>query len=470
MKYRHLFIFLFLYLWIFLGFYLSRAESPTWDEPIHLAAGIHYARGNYDFDPIEPPLFRRFVYLIGSQIEKITGPSLTLFPFRAVVVIATGIGLSLLLWPLYSRSLFAGLLGSVLFVYDPNLLAHSHYLTTDAISAIAAVYTTLLLLSEKWKTRFQFFYLCLIFSLTASLKVAALALVLPVLLIKLTKFGKRRLVVLIIFSIIFIFATYGFRSQIIINRYPVSFPFGGYLRAIKENILFAHRGQPIYFEETVSRQAPLNKTFTVFLLKTTLPIMILAFWSLVSAKHNGKLVLIFLIVFLVNSFKPLNFGMRHLLAGEIALILIAASAEPKKLVTWMFFTLVIVWQILSFRGVIPQTLTYTNELAINPTRIFTDSDFDWGQGLLGLRQDISALGLSKFQLAYFGNVDPLPYLGPYIRIKDENPAGSLPVSKLNYALPTVISVTCYYLCGYSDDPLFKYRQREVIAQSFFYFP
>src|SRR3989344_6477499 len=138
MKYRHLFIFLFLFLWILLGFYLARVESPTWDEPIHLTAGRLYQEGDYNFDPIEPPLFRRLVYFFGQKIETVTGPSLTLFPYRAVVVVATGLSLCFLLWSLFSHSLFAGLLGSVLFVYEPNLVAHSHYFTTDAIAAIVS--------------------------------------------------------------------------------------------------------------------------------------------------------------------------------------------------------------------------------------------------------------------------------------------------------------------------------------------
>ena len=126
-------------------------ESPTFDEPIHLKAAIQYQKGDYDFDPIEPPLLRRTVYFFGQKIETVIGQSLTLFPYRAVVVILTGIALCFLLWPLFSHSLFAGLLASVLFVYEPNLIAHSHYFTTHAISAIISVVAALLILKGYWK-------------------------------------------------------------------------------------------------------------------------------------------------------------------------------------------------------------------------------------------------------------------------------------------------------------------------------
>ncbi|MEK7525357.1 MAG: hypothetical protein AAB548_03230, partial [Patescibacteria group bacterium] len=247
MKYRHLFIFLFLYLWLMLGFRLSTMESPTFDEPVHLKAAIQYQQGDYDFDPIEPPLLRRTVYFIGQKIEKITGPSLTLFPYRAVVVIATGLALCLLLWPLFGHSLFAGLLASVLFVYEPNLIAHSHYFTTDAFSAVIAVITALLILKESWHKPQQLATLALFIALAASLKVASLSLLLPLLLFKSFKLGQRRLAFIAVFCFIFIWASYGFRAQVLGNFLDLQLPFGGYLRAIKENILFAQRGQPIFF-------------------------------------------------------------------------------------------------------------------------------------------------------------------------------------------------------------------------------
>lgn len=457
MKYRHLFVFLFLFLWIFLGFYLARVESPTFDEPVHLKAGYLYSTGNYDFDPIEPPLFRRLVYTFGRQIESLTGPSNTLFPYRAVVVILTGISLCLLLWPLFSHSLFSGLLGSVLFVYEPSLIAHSHYFTTDAISALISVVAALLILKGYWKTKRQFLFLALVFALAVSLKVATLALLLPVLLIKLPRLGKSRLIYLTLITLIIILITYDFH-------------FGGYLRALKENILFGWRGQPIFFNGQLFTHAPFYKTLVVLLLKTTLPILILAIWSLKKGKNVGAYLAIFIIIVLVNLFKPLNFGMRHLLSAEIALILIASQVKPKSVVNWMVFALLIIWQIVSFRNALPQTITYTNELSGKPYQIFTDSDYDWGQGLLWLRQELAGRNITHFQLAYFGNVDPLLYLGKFTRIHDENPVGTLPIEKVNYAQPTIISVTCYYLCGYYQDPVFSRLPKQLIAQSFFYFP
>jgi len=462
MKYRHLFIFLFLYLWLMLGFRLSVLESPTFDEPVHLKAASQYEKGDYDFDPIEPPLLRRMVYLTGHKIETLTGPSPTLFPYRAAVVIATGLALCLLLWPLFSRSLFAGLLASVLLVYEPNLIAHSHYFTTDALSAIVSVIAALLVLSESWKNRKQFIFLLIFVALAASIKVASLAIILPLLLIKLPRLGARRAIQLTIFTVIFIWATYGFRFQVLGNFSNIHFPFGGYLRAIKENILFAQRGQPIFFNEVLYQKSPWSKTPLVLLLKTSLSLLILAGWGLVKGKNRKYLVIIFLITFTIGIFKPLNFGMRHLLPIEIVLVLLAVKVRPRSPLNWMVFSFLIIWQIASFWRVMPQPLTYANELVAKPYQIFTDSDFDWGQGLVELRSEINRRQIDSFQLAYFGNNDPGDYLTNYTPITSNN--------QIDYSRPTIISITCYYQCGYYQDTRFSRRPKELIAKSFFYFP
>ncbi len=470
MKYRHLFIFLFLFLWIFLGFYLARVESPTFDEPVHLKAGLLYSKGDYNFDPIEPPLFRRVVFTFGKQIESVTGASTTMFPYRAVVIILTGIAFCFLLWPIFSKSLFSGLLASVLFVYEPSLIAHSHYFTTDAISAIVSIIAALLILKESWKNHRQFSLLVLFVAFAVALKVATLALLLPLLLIELPSLGKNRFGYLLLVTFIFIWATYGFRFQIVSHRLDLKLPLGGYIRAIKENILFAWRGQPIFFNGKLFTHAPLTKSLSVLLLKTTLPILIFAIWSLRKGKNTGAYLLIFLIVVFTSIFKSLNFGMRHLLPAEIILILMASQVIPKSILNWMVFTMLIIWQITSFRNALPQTITYTNELSSKPYQTFTDSDYDWGQGLLWLRQELISRGVSDYQLAYFGNVDPMLYLGKFTRIQDANPITAQPIEKINYAKPTIISVTCYYLCGYYQDPILSALPKQLVAQSFFYFP
>lgn len=458
MKYSYLLILFFLIIWITLGLRLSQSESPTFDEPVHLKAGALYTKGDYDFDPIEPPLLRHFAYKVGNQSRQ----------YRLVIIALTGLFLSILIWRLVKTSLFSGILASVLFLTEANLVAHSHYVTTDAVSAIISVIASLLLLSSAPFLTTVFFV-----ALSASLKVATLALLGPVLLIKAKQLGIKRLLLMFLLVSFFIWSTYGFRFQNILTSGSLVLPLGGYLRAVKENVLFAQRGQPIFFNGQITTHASALKTPLTILFKTSLPILILSVWMTwgVIQSRTKNYWLIFIIILLVSLFKPLNFGIRHLLPAEIALVLVASQFKPRTIVSWTILIMLLVWQAAGFIKSLPQPITFTNELAGNkPYQIFSDSDYDWGQGLIQLNKEIKKREIKSFQLAYFGNVDPKNYLPGFTRIKDENPAGSQPTKPVNYEETIIISVTCYYQCGYHLDPVLKNRNPQLIAKSFLYFP
>ncbi|MFN8589504.1 MAG: hypothetical protein U0704_17060 [Candidatus Eisenbacteria bacterium] len=69
----------------------------------------------------------------------------------------------------------------------------------------------------------------------------------------------------------------------------------------------------------------------------------------------------------------------------------------------------------------PWHLSFYNALAGGAARgqwIVNDSNVDWGQGLIALREELAARGISKVHLAYHGTTDPaiygidyVPYLG-----------------------------------------------------------
>ncbi len=467
MKIRDLILIIFIGLWLTIGLNLASQESPTFDEPIHLMAGKLYTQGNFNFDPIDPPLVRIATYTLGSSLEHLTGPSLTLLPYRLVIVTITGLLFCYLLWPILNTSLLTGTLTALLILTNANLVAHSHYFTTDAISAIAAFIAALLILKESWKTRKQFLLLIFFVSLAMAAKVASLALIVPLLLIKLPQIGVKKLLILISSVFILLWSTYGFRWLPVFNHVNINFPFGGYLRAIKENILFAKRGQPLFFYGQVSNFSPLIKTPLTILFKTSLPLLVLAIWGAVSKKTRNYLW-IFVLVGGVSMIKPLNFGIRHLLPLQLALIFMAVQVKPKTALSKTILIFLLVWQVIGFVHSWPQPITYTNELAgASPYRIFTDSDYDWGQGLVNLNNEIRKKGIKEFQLAYFGNVDPVRYLPPFTRIKDANPVGTLLTQPINYRQTIIISVTCYYQCGYYLDP--KLGHPTPIAKSFLIF-
>ena len=67
----------------------------------------------------------------------------------------------------------------------------------------------------------------------------------------------------------------------------------------------------------------------------------------------------------------------------------------------------------------PYPLSFFNRLAgSRPDRLINDSNVDWGQGLIALRDELRRRGIARVHLAYHGTTDPalygidyLPYLG-----------------------------------------------------------
>ncbi|MDE3168055.1 MAG: glycosyltransferase family 39 protein [Acidobacteriota bacterium] len=139
-----------------------RDETQTWDEGIHISAGYAYlTRGDYSWNPEHPPLVKMLAAmpLLGMGLE--TRPydaagkrqdqvhfgidflyhnrrdaDTILFAARRVPI-----GLSLLFvaamgwWARRRWGTGAGLLAAALAGFDPNLVAHGRYVTTDVPEA-----------------------------------------------------------------------------------------------------------------------------------------------------------------------------------------------------------------------------------------------------------------------------------------------------------------------------------------------
>ncbi|MFH1597643.1 MAG: glycosyltransferase family 39 protein [Patescibacteria group bacterium] len=112
----------------------------------------------------------------------------------------------------------------------------------------------------------------------------------------------------------------------------------------------------------------------------------------------------------------LNIGIRHLLPIFpfififIALFL-GRLLKNQKILTGIAALLCIQLLISSF-WIYPHYLSYFQELVGGPQRghrYLTDSNIDWGQGLIQLKNYMDANGLDSIYLHYFGSVDPRSY-------------------------------------------------------------
>jgi hypothetical protein len=167
-----------------------------------------------------------------------------------------------------------------------------------------------------------------------------------------------------------------------------------------------------------------------FALKTPLPIVaisLLAFVAWLAGKGRGSreycVFLPVLLVFASNAlFNSLQIGVRHVLPVYPLLFVGASPWIPAALVAARSSTagrvaaaLVLVgagWLLAGTLRVAPRYLQYFNEVAGGPEgghRWLIDSNVDWGQDLLRLREYMDREELEGVHLAYFGRVHPHVY-------------------------------------------------------------
>lgn len=137
-------------------------ESPTNDEPNHLTAGyVYLTTGDYSMDPTHPPLGR-----VLAALPLLTMPLENLSPGRAwldlpkfvwgnrvsadkmffcarLVIVGLTIlfGVYLAYWTRRRFSSAVALIALIFFAFDPNLIAHGHYVTTDLIISLTIFLT-----------------------------------------------------------------------------------------------------------------------------------------------------------------------------------------------------------------------------------------------------------------------------------------------------------------------------------------
>ncbi|MFN2425560.1 MAG: ArnT family glycosyltransferase [Candidatus Binatia bacterium] len=181
-----------------------------------------------------------------------------------------------------------------------------------------------------------------------------------------------------------------------------------------------------------------------FAAKCPLPVLIAALLSVTAwatgrstGKRDYAVFVPVVLLFAANSaFNSLYIGERHVLAAYPLLFIgiapwIAAALEtaPWRSVAagggaaralgrvrrWLpaaAATVGLVWMAAGTLAVAPRYLQYFNEAAGGPEnghRVLIDSNIDWGQDLIRLREYMDANKIDTVALAYFGRVDPGVY-------------------------------------------------------------
>ena len=179
------------------------------------------------------------------------------------------------------------------------------------------------------------------------------------------------------------------------------------------------QARPTFLLGTLSDH-PLPGYFLVtFLLKTPVPLLLLAAMALVriprlSARDALFLWLPVLVYAVATAARGLEIGHRHLLPVYPFLFLAAGEAAAR-LLPWrrpagaVLVALLGGWLAFGTLRTHPHHLAYFNELAGGPAngwRLLVDSNLDWGQDLGRLARWTRENGVAHLKLSYFGSADP----------------------------------------------------------------
>jgi hypothetical protein len=441
----------------------SRRISATYDEQYHIANGIYFLRtGDPGLIPAHPPLIEVLATLpllanpdlvvplrdsASSAVSNLEYSDQLLWrlnPNGRSIVARTRlpiIGLTLLLAVTvyaWTRELFGpipALLALTLLSFDPNILAHGNLTTNDigvTCFATLALYTFWRWMSRPTAAR------AVIAGLTLGLaqvsKFSAVYLIPALIIILVTdRMGKsttaasrlhlkptlRYLIIIAVAAYCAIWLAYGFNVGTL-KGYP--FPAREYLTGLQAAKSLVAGGKDSFLWGAWSPTGWWYYFPVAFAVKTPIPTLILIGASCVFVYRRGTwrstlpLVIPVVIYFALSLASPFNIGYRHLLpilpclfifTSQLALVDWKTSRPGSTIVAAM-----VIWLIIASVLIFPRYLTFFNEIAGGPDngyKILVDSNLDWGQELIGLREYMTQENIPSVKLSYHGTADPMAY-------------------------------------------------------------
>ncbi len=466
--------------------HVARVTSANWDECHHLYDGYNiWTHRDYRLNAEVPPLVKLTTALPlltmkigplpaqdksqalnafqgGRQFVFGNGGDRVLLPARMACMLFA----LLLAWLVYAvgRRLFganAGLAALALFVFDPLLLAHGALVSTDVASALflfGAVFAFYRYLQQPTPARFA--TAGVVAGLAFVAKFTGILLV-PMLLLLCVADGLRlrswralgtRLAAcfgLFVVGWAMVWGFYGFRYAAAPGGQQLSPATATYLASmpnLKDGIRLAffarHHLLPeayiwglantkhteweytSYFFGQVYRHGPWQYFPAAFLLKSTLPLLLLVLmapfaWRTLKVQQPWRPlaflsipVVVYLAVVMSSHF---DIGARHLmpiypflyvLAGAV-LVALARRRRP-----WAVLAAVLLlWQVATSLRVAPAYMAYGNEAMGGPLQVrryLSDANVDWGQQLKGVKAYLDANGIQDCWFAYFPDGAVLP--------------------------------------------------------------
>jgi 4-amino-4-deoxy-L-arabinose transferase-like glycosyltransferase len=477
-------------------------KSPTADENYHLVAGYSYLLWrDYRINPEHPPLAKllaalpllgidinnqpltqqrrdevqvngRYGWLLANQWLFSNNDAEELLFYAKLPMIALGAMLGLLVF-CWARELYgqtAAFASLALYVFDPNILAHSAIIHTDlpfALTFCAGTYyfwrtakevtwfnwlMTIGFFALSAVTKFSFVIIlpiwsvlafCLVFSSTPiRSRITSVSEITG-------RWHKAGLLAAIFVSAIMlayltIWLAYGFRYDAVggqVERLMIPsgitpspwlmpwVPLNAKYHLLPEawfyGLVYALStfNRTAYLLGEISGQGFLLYFPIAFATKTPLSTLLLLIIALIlfleknELNKDFKFLLIPILLFVSFAvLSRMNIGLRHILpvypflfvwlGGSVKTLWSSRSLARKSTAL-----LLVIWLACSSINTYPDYLAFFNEAvgSRNRHQILVDSNLDWGQDLKGLKRWMDENDVGKIRLAYFGTADPAYY-------------------------------------------------------------
>ncbi len=484
----------------------ARGDSPTMDEQNHIARGLAYLRtGDPRLSTEHPPLVNSLCalplltqpvrlptddwswsagewYRFADQLLWHANDDAERIVFLARLPVMF---LGLLLGAFLYRATrwwvgeaaggtesYVPVVALLLYVFDPNILAHSHYVTTD-LGATAFVFLAAAALWRAARSDFQLGPVVLAggaYGLALSAKLSAVVFGPIFALVAVASlFGRwqqcrrdnranqwlRAWLRLGVFyplsALVVVWAVFGLDWGPLIEGGP-AVPMPAFWRGVEIILDFSAGGRPAFLLGRFSVDGFWNYFPVALAVKTPLPTLLLLAWAVgmflvrcVSCLKNrtrgsvcGALpASAFLLVpavfyFVVSTQSAVNLGYRHLLPILPFLFAFIATQLASSRIPRYIVLLLLLWLVVSNLLIFPHYVSFFNEIVgpENGYQVLVDSNVDWGQDLKRLRQWMDQQGVERVKLAWFGSAypeyygvqyDPLPGLPHHFDLWDSPP-------------------------------------------------
>lgn len=470
-----------------------RTQSFTNDEPEHIVAGLEAWRfGEFKHWHDQPPLGRLLFtiplvntnwsyQIIADQVHPITpAPEVWLYRSRPVNVLL-GVALLLLLWST-ARRLFSEATANfvlALAALSPELIAHYSLATIDGIGCLC-VFASVVQWMRYWRnpTRAKGAILavvlgCLLLAKFNSPPLFALTLLLVLVLapgeVRFSPqgFQWRRTAAVFLLACFVVWSGYFYHvSKVTFADQMVTIHFSGYTKLLQYEMPTLQHPITIFlpacewltglgmvvFHNMEGHRSFLLGHYTVngsklyfpvgIFLKWPLIVLLLGIagisvtlWRKILVRRDLLLMSILPVVyFFFAVMAHINIGIRHVLPVYPFLLLYAgAFAEWARGWRWarVMLALTLLAQAADIARYAPDYLSYFTVLVkpANTWQMLSDSNTDWGQGMVALRRFQDEHPGEAIHLAYVGEVDPAWYGIRYTRLNEEDhPTGIVVVS------------------------------------------